>query len=106
MKTLGEYQDWVIGFDQTPMSPTVHALGLAGEAGECADLVKKRYYAVRGFSYYNAHGPNGADARNKMREELGDTLYYLAALAADYGLTLEEIADANREKLFERHGGR
>lgn len=106
MKTLNEYQDWVVGFDQTPQSPTVHALGLAGEAGEAVDLVKKRCYSMRGFRYYDAYGPTGADVKNRMCEELGDTLYYIAALAADYGLTLEEIADGNKTKLRDRHGSR
>ena len=66
-------------------------LGIAGEAGEVADLVKKEYF----------HGhPRDPD---KMLKELGDVLYYLSVQAWFYGYTLEEVARANNEKLAARY---
>lgn len=42
--------------------------------------------------------------RDALREELGDTLWHIAQMAADHGMTLEEVAAANIEKLRARHG--
>jgi len=65
-------------------------LGLSGEAGEVANKVKK---VMRGDS--------GADF-SCVPDELGDVLWYLAAIATDLGVTLEEIANKNIEKLYDR----
>lgn len=67
------------------------ALGVAGEAGEVADIVKK----VVG------HG-HALDA-DKVNKELGDVLWYVAVLAHRVGFTLEEVAKANVEKLRARY---
>lgn len=66
-------------------------LGLAGEAGECADLVKKHCYQ---------------DARpidDDLIDELGDVLWYVAETAAALGVSLEEVAVRNVEKLKKRY---
>lgn len=67
------------------------ALGLAGEAGEVADLVKKSQYLGRAL---NAGG---------VVEELGDVLWYLTYLAGVFGLSLTDLAGANLYKLEARH---
>lgn len=64
------------------------ALGLAGEAGEIANKVKK---VVR--------GDRGAFDREAMKAELGDVLWYLAVIAEDLSIPLSEIAEANLAKL-------
>ena len=70
------------------------ALGLAGEAGEVAEHAKK---AIRD------HGGMVDDARRSaISKELGDVLWYLAQLASELGLELEDIARENLEKLFSR----
>ena len=67
-------------------------LGLAGEAGEVCDLLKK-HYAI------------GAPLdRTKLIKELGDVLWYLAELGHAFNFTLDEIASVNLEKLAARHG--
>ena len=66
-------------------------LGLAGEAGECADLVKKHYFQ---------------DARpihDALIDELGDVMWYVAETAAALGVSLEEVAKHNVEKLKKRY---
>lgn len=68
-----------------------HALGLAGEAGEAVDLVKKHLH----------HG-HALDLE-RLKGELGDVLWYVAALADAAGLTLEEVAQHNVEKLRARY---
>ncbi len=67
------------------------ALGLAGEAGEVAELIKKaRFHGV----------PYRTDT---LRKELGDVLWYLTEMASAHGLTLAEVAQANADKLRARY---
>ena len=70
------------------------ALGLAGEAGEVANKVKK---LIR-------DGPDGRpdDWREQIASEIGDVLWYCAALATDLNLTLGMIAAQNEKKLSAR----
>lgn len=69
----------------------VHGFGIAGEAGEVAELLKK--CLSRGGELDIA----------KLREELGDVIWYATAIALDTGLTLEEIVAAQVEKGLRRH---
>jgi NTP pyrophosphatase (non-canonical NTP hydrolase) len=66
-------------------------LGMAGEGGECADIWKK--YLHQGHPL----------DREKLIKEAGDVLWYVAELAAGLGVTLEEIATRNIEKLRNRY---
>ncbi len=70
-------------------------LGLAGEAGEVANIVKK---IQRDFG-----GDITDEIRGKLKDELGDVLWYISACADELELTLEEIAEFNVEKLATRH---
>ncbi len=70
-------------------------LGLAGEAGEVANIVKK---IQRDFG-----GELTEEIRLKLKDELGDVLWYISACADELGLTLEQIAEFNVKKLAERH---
>ena len=73
---------------------TYPALGLASEAGEVAGKVKK---VLR-----DRDGDFSDDQIAAIRDELGDVLWYVATLAADLGLGLDEIAAGNIEKLRSR----
>ena len=70
-------------------------LGLTGEAGEVANIVKK---FQRDFG-----GEITDEIRLKLKDELGDVLWYISACADELGLTLNEIAEYNVAKLAERH---
>jgi NTP pyrophosphatase (non-canonical NTP hydrolase) len=70
------------------------ALGLAGEAGEVAEHAKK---AIR-----DDGGEVTDERRTAMAKELGDVLWYVAQLASELKLDLDEIANANLEKLLSR----
>jgi len=67
-----------------------NALGLAGEAGEVADLVKKGIYHQQGLDH------------QKLKKELGDVLWYVAALSKNLGFSMSDIMIANIEKLKAR----
>ncbi len=69
-------------------------LGLAGEAGEVADKVKK---LIRDFN-----GVLTEDKRKEMIKELGDVLWYLTACASELGVDLEEVAAQNAKKVEDR----
>lgn len=70
------------------------ALGLTGEAGEVADIVKK---IIRDDS-----GKVLESTRNEVKKEMGDVLWYMAALASHFDLDLSEIAQMNLDKLASR----
>ena len=71
-------------------------LGLAGEAGEVANIVKK--------IQRDHGGVINDEIRAKLKDELGDVLWYISACADELGLTLDEIAAFNVDKLARRHG--
>ncbi len=68
-------------------------LGLAGESGECCDIVKKYKYQGHELD------------KNHLKDELGDVLWYLAETASGLGITLEEVAQYNLDKLHKRYHG-
>ena len=92
---LNEYQAQALRTEdmtRTQRDRIIHgAMGLAGEAGETVDLLKK----VVAFG----HDIDTA----KIRGELGDVLWYVAVLADAVGLTLNEVAQANVYKLRQRY---
>ena len=92
MSGLDEYQKQAMRTHvPDPIRLPCYALGLAGEAGEVADLINK-------------HLGHGLDLDlEKVREELGDVLWYVAGLAQVLGLTLSEIAHENINKLERRY---
>lgn len=67
------------------------ALGLAGESGEVVEHVKKFF----------GHGHELS--RHKLAAELGDVLWYVAALATLCDLDLSTVASLNVEKLRARY---
>ena len=67
------------------------ALGLAGEAGEFANKVKK---ILRGDA--------NLETRKQLLDELGDVLWYLSNCASDFNANLNDIALNNIQKLPSR----
>ena len=71
-------------------------LGLAGEAGEVANIVKK--------IQRDHGGVINDEIRTKLKDELGDVLWYISACADELGISLDEVAAYNVNKLAKRHG--
>ena len=69
-------------------------LGLTNEAGEVAGKIKK--------VFRDKDGHISEDTRQALKAELGDVLWYLAQVSTELGLTLDEVAEANITKLYDR----
>lgn len=70
------------------------ALGLVNEAGEVAGKIKK--------VFRDKDGEINAETRDALKAELGDVLWYIAQVATELDLTLDDIAEYNIAKLTDR----
>lgn len=99
MKTL-KYNDYqkhsrkTWGYVRTEHPITYPTLGLVNEAGEFAGKVKK--------IFRDKDGKISPQDRSDLKDELGDILWYFTQLCTELKLTLEEVAEANLDKLFSR----
>ena len=80
LRTAGENPDIMNGI-----------LGLCGEAGECAEVIKKSMFQGHEFDTHH------------LASELGDVAWYLAVSAYCLGYTLEDVFNINVEKLRKRY---
>jgi len=86
-RTLAEHEDQNFGL-------AILALGLTGESGEAADIIKK----VVGHKH-----PFDEEASIKLLAELGDILWYVTAIASTLDLGLDAVVKYNVEKLRRRY---
>lgn len=93
--TLNEYQELAQRTSNPALTQEEHLLnamlGLAGETGECCDLVKKGLYQ------------DGREIRDKLFDELSDVMWYIAEAAAAMGWEMDAIAQHNVDKLRRRY---
>jgi NTP pyrophosphatase (non-canonical NTP hydrolase) len=69
-------------------------LALCEEAGESAGVLKKVIFHDHPYTY---------EKRNKLVEELGDTLWHISAICSEMGISLDDIACYNINKLEARY---
>jgi len=69
-------------------------LGLTNEAGEVSGKIKK--------VFRDKDGVISEETRQALKAELGDVLWYLAQVATELDLSLDEIAEHNIAKLLDR----
>ena len=69
-------------------------LGLANEAGEVAGKIKK--------VFRDKDGEINEETKSALKAELGDVLWYIAQVATELDLPLDEIAEYNIAKLYDR----
>lgn len=96
LQQFNSYQYEAKAFEHNALHDTydkmLHAaIGIAGEAGEVADYVKK--------VIYHGHDLN----ESELVKELGDVLWYLTSMASAIGVDLSEVAYQNIVKLSERY---
>lgn len=93
--SFDDYQQKAVSFAVDYNHPLEHRLlGLVGEAGEIAEKFKK--------IYRDKDGKYSSADVSEIKKELGDTLWYIAALADLLGLSLSGVAESNIEKLSDR----
>lgn len=94
--TFDEYQRHALATAIYPRESGIvyPVLGLAGESGEVADKVKK---TIRDHA-----GVFDEAIKTEIAKEAGDILWYLAALARELGISLEDIARMNIDKITSR----
>ena len=85
-----EYEEYVTSRCQDYVDQNYCVIAINGESGEIAEFEKK--YTLRG-------NPKGDLTRNDLLLEIGDVLFYLTRLAALNGWSLDDVMEANREKL-------
>lgn len=92
---MDEYQQLAartLGRDRTHEQQLSNAaLGLTGEAGEVAELIKKHLFHATPLD------------QEALIKELGDCLWYVAAFATVLDLSLSDIAERNIDKLRRRY---
>lgn len=95
-----DFNDYQVQSRRTAIYPDIGrnfvypTLGLASEAGEVAGKVKKIF---RDFG-----GTVDEDRKKEITKELGDVLWYVAQVATEFGMTLDDIARLNIENLAAR----
>ncbi len=78
--------------EDTKENQLIHAaLGVAGEAGELVDAIKKHVIYGKPLDVAN------------VLEEVGDTMFYLVALLNTLGITAESVINENVNKLTKRY---
>lgn len=78
----------------TPQDMLNHsALGIAGEAGELVDCIKKHTIYGKELDISN------------LIEELGDLMFYIQTLMLAHNISLREILQTNADKLSVRYKG-
>jgi NTP pyrophosphatase (non-canonical NTP hydrolase) len=71
----------------------VHSMiGLATEAGEIQDMMKKHLFYGKEID------------RTNLVEELGDVMWYVGLACSELGVTLDEVMAKNNDKLAARYG--
>lgn len=80
------------------------ALGFSGEAGEVVDQIKKKiFYGLENkLEIANDTIEFNEKELDKIKNEIGDTLYYLQGIASLLGLSLGECMQVNIDKLYKR----
>lgn len=93
--TGNEYQALAMRTSNKSLSPDDSlangVMGLCGESGECADMVKKLFFQGRELDV------------SHFSKELGDVLWYIALCCESLGLQMDDVMQQNVDKLSARY---
>lgn len=95
------YQDWVRENASPKYDKQLAIIGLVGEVGELADVVKKEAIYEDMSKFEDKYGMS---VKDKIIDEAGDVFWQFINVLNQYGVTLEYVIEKNIEKLTERHG--
>lgn len=97
MQNFNEYQKEMCGnsfCNENKDKLFIYLLGLSGETGEVAEKFKKMLR--------DQNGEMTATFKEEVKKELGDVLWYVSAISHELGISLEDVAKANVEKINSR----
>lgn len=97
MINFKEYQTQALSTKIYPnnMKVVYPLIGLSGEVGELAEKIKK---TIR-----DNNSVFTDEIKNEIKKEIGDILWYLASIADDLGITLNDAAECNINKILSRY---
>lgn len=100
--TIEQYQKYVEEGASPVYTPELAIIGLVGEVGELADVVKKSNIYTDMHKFEEKYGMT---VEEKICDEAGDALWQLMLLISKYGQSVTDVIDKNVAKLNQRHGG-
>lgn len=102
MQITDYYEDFVKKGASPKYDNRLAIIGLVGEVGELADVVKKEAIYEDMSKFEEKYG---MPVRDKIIDEAGDVLWQFTLVLIKYGVTLQEVMMQNYTKLNNRHGG-
>jgi NTP pyrophosphatase (non-canonical NTP hydrolase) len=94
---IKKFAEFVSQSARIPLSNLTYSfVGLGGEAGECLEWFKKNEF----------RGDKKAFDDDDLLNELGDVVHYVTRIALQKGWTLQDVMQANVDKLKARHGNK
>ena len=99
---IKEYQKFVKEGASPKYDKPLSIIGLVGEVGELADVVKKEVIYEDMSKFEEKYGMS---VKEKIIDEAGDVFWQYINLLNQYGISLSEIIEYNYNKLINRHNG-
>lgn len=99
---IKQYQQFVEQSASPKYDNRLAIIGLVGEVGELADVVKKQTIYEDMSKFVEKYGMS---VRDKAIDEIGDVLWQLTLVMCKYNIDFQEVIDKNYDKLTRRHGG-
>jgi NTP pyrophosphatase (non-canonical NTP hydrolase) len=93
-ETAGAIAEVAVSTAQASINLMAQLLGLSKETGDVSEAIKKLHRDLGGVIT--------DEKRDQVKKELGDILWYIASLAREFKITLDDVAESNIEKLFGR----
>lgn len=106
---LNKYQQFVADGYSNPSATTEMklmnaALGLMGEAGEVADLIKKKLKIMQDPEHLTIEDTLVKwEQQERFTEEIGDVIWYCVHLCSILGIDFQDVIVGNYEKLSKRY---
>lgn len=98
---IKEYVEYIKKGSSNKYTKELAMLGLVGEVGELCDVVKKESIYEDMSKFEDKYGMS---VKEKIKDEIGDSLWQMINLMNQYNLDIQDVIDHNVSKLNKRHG--
>ena len=100
---INDYQEYVKNGSSEKYTKQLSIIGLIGEVGELADVVKKEVIYEDMSKFIEKYGMS---IDEKIIDEAGDCLWQFINILNQYNIPIDTVINKNVEKLNERHGNK